>query len=175
MSCIEQGPLWSGVELLLQCQLASHRGKVLVRHFACRWPYVAFVVLWNSSPAKLACRVWPATFPEVLWRQQGVFNDINLRLHLINLLIINRVSSKQYLDTATSGVITTTSCADNPDNTGHIRPVDPESNMSKSKRIIIALIYLSFILIHKVQIKCIMALYSHIHVCAINPKVNISG
>ena len=25
MSCIEQGPLWSGLELLLQCQLASLR------------------------------------------------------------------------------------------------------------------------------------------------------
>ena len=36
MSCIEQGPLWSCLELLLQCKLASRRGKVLLRHFVCR-------------------------------------------------------------------------------------------------------------------------------------------
>ena len=36
MGCIDQGPLWSDLELLLQCQLASRRGKILLRHFVCR-------------------------------------------------------------------------------------------------------------------------------------------
>ena len=36
MSCIEQVPLWSGLELLLQYQLESRRGKVLLRHLVCR-------------------------------------------------------------------------------------------------------------------------------------------
>ena len=63
MGCIEKYPRWSSLELLLQCQLAGRRDKVLVGHFVCQWHYSLKKIFTGTTGLPGLVRI----FAEVLW------------------------------------------------------------------------------------------------------------